>query len=190
VTQEVATQVVTVAGTLGGVVLTLASTTYLERRRARDSRESESRRLAAEHATWLRDQRVQAYAGMSLAGEEVLQFIRNDLPALAVPGGQRGSAAAEARWRELRTDLRKAYNQVELFGAEDARAGALLMWRTARNGGNDFLRQLSAGPPAGSAEPDLNEQIRAVAAELGTAGDRFLQACRTSLQAPAGNLWT
>jgi hypothetical protein len=184
VTPEVATQLVTVVGTLGGVVLTLASTTYLERRRARDSRESESRRLAAEHAAWLRDQRVKAYAGLSLAGEEVLQFIRNDLPTLVAPGGHQGAAAAETRWRELRTDLRKAYNQVELFGAEVARAGALLMWRTARNGGNDFLRQLTAGEPSGGTGPDLLEQIRAVAAELGTVGDRFLQACRTSLQAP------
>ena len=90
-TSEVATQLITVAGTLGGVVLTLTSTTYLERRRAQDSRESESRRLAAEHATWLRDQRVKAYAGLSLAGEEVQQFIRYDLPPLAVPGGDRKS---------------------------------------------------------------------------------------------------
>jgi len=58
------------------------------------------------------------------------------------------------------------------------------MWRTARNGGNDFLRQLSAGPPSSNAGSDLREQITAVAAELGTVGDRFMQACRTSLQAP------
>ncbi len=183
-TPEVATQLITVAGTLGGVVLTLASSAFLERRRARDNRESESRRLAAEHSTWLRDQRVQAYAGLSLAGEEVLQFVRNDLPALAVPGGHQGSAAAEARWRELRTDLRKAYNQVELFGTEETRTGALQIWRTARNGCNDFLRQLRVGAPSGDAGSDLLQQITAVAAELGTVGDRFLRACRKDLQVP------
>jgi hypothetical protein len=186
VTPEVATQLITVAGTLGGVVLTLASTAYLERRRARDSRESESRRLAAEHTAWLRDQRVKAYAGLSLAGEEVQQFIRYDLPPLAAPGGHQGVAAAETRWRELRTDLRKAYNQVELFGTEETRAGALQIWRTARNGGNNFLLQLSADPPSNGTGSDLREQITAVAAELGTVGDRFMQACRRNLQAPRG----
>lgn len=74
-----ATQLITVGATLGGVVLTSVGNAFLERRRARDSRELGSLRSAAGHAAWLRDERLKAYAGLSLAGVEALQFIRSDL---------------------------------------------------------------------------------------------------------------
>jgi hypothetical protein len=176
------TQLITVAATLGGVVLTLVANAYLERRRARDTRELESLRLASERDKWLRDERVRAYAGLSTAGEEVVQFIRSELPMLvdSTDAGQRDRA--EARWSVLRTDLRKAYNQVALFGADDARAAALDLWRTARNVGNDFLRDLQANAACSDALPDLAEQIRSGASRVGTVGERFLEACRTDLQ--------
>ncbi len=136
----IATQLIIAGATLSGVVLTLVTSAYLEGRRARDAREMESLRLAAEHAKWLRDKRLKSYAGLSLAGEDVLQFIRSELPMLTGPGGAGRREAAEARWTELRTELRKAYNQVALFGTDDARAIARQVWRISRNGGNDFLR--------------------------------------------------
>jgi hypothetical protein len=76
----------------------------------------------------------------------------------------------------------KSYNQVALFGADDARAVGLRVWRTARNGGNDFLRDFDAKPDVSTAQAGLSEQTRAVASELGIAGDRFLEACRKDLQ--------
>jgi hypothetical protein len=48
-----ATQLVTVGATLGGVVLTLAANALLERRRTREAHRLESLRTAAEHAKWL-----------------------------------------------------------------------------------------------------------------------------------------
>ncbi|MEU6882430.1 hypothetical protein [Streptomyces sp. NPDC046712] len=171
-----ATQLITVGATLGGVVLTLLANAYLERRRARDSRELESMRSESEHSKWLREERTKAYAGLSLAGEEVLQFIRSELPLLIGPDGAGRRTDAEARWHELRTELRKAYNQVALFGAEPARTAGLHMWRTARNGGNDFLSGLGADNEA------LSDQIGTITVALGTAGDRFLEACRNDLQ--------
>ncbi|MGW6710833.1 hypothetical protein ACWGDE_38920 [Streptomyces sp. NPDC054956] len=177
-----ATQLITVGATLGGVVLTLLANGYLERRRARDTRELESLRVDSEHAKWLREERTKAYAGLSLAGEEALQFIRSEMSLLIGPEGAGRRTEVEARWRELRTGLRKAYNQVALFGADPARTAALQMWRTARNGGNDFLRDLDAGDEALSGPGELSERIRAIASDLGTAGDRFLEACRVDLQ--------
>ena len=50
-----ATQLITVAATLSGVVLTLIANAYLERRRARDARELESLHLSSEHAKCLAD---------------------------------------------------------------------------------------------------------------------------------------
>lgn len=125
-------------------MLTLVTNAYLEDRRARDTRELESLRLASEHARRLRDERLKAYAGLSLAAEEVLQFIRSEMPALIGPDGAGRRHPMEVRWPGLRTELRKAYNQVALFGGEDARAVALQVWRVARNGGNDFLRDLES----------------------------------------------
>ena len=179
---EIGTQVVTVAGTLGGVVLTLTANAYLERRRSRETRDLESLRLAAERTRWLRDERVRAYAGLSIAGEEVLQFIRSELLLIGLADAVRRDEA-EVRWRELRTELRKAYNQVALFGTEPAQAAGQHMWRTARNGGNDLLRAFAAGPDAAAAnEPELTERIRAVVSDLGIAGERFLHICRQDLQ--------
>lgn len=179
---EIATQLITVGATLSGVVLTFVSNAYLEGRRARESRELESLRLASEHAKWLRDERLKAYAGLSLAGEEALQFIRSDMPALIGPDSSERRGTAETRWRELRTELRKAYNQVALFGAEEARTAGVRVWRTARNGGNDFLRDLDSRDDDATARSALNEQIRAAASELGIAGDSFLATCRKDLQ--------
>lgn len=119
-----ATQLITVGATLSGVVLTLAASAYLENRRAREGRELESLRLASEDARWLCDKRVEAYAGLSLAAEEVLQFMRTEMPTLTGSDGARRRDEINVRWTELRTGLRKAYNQVALFGAVDARAGA------------------------------------------------------------------
>ncbi|MQS35119.1 hypothetical protein [Streptomyces katsurahamanus] len=177
-----ATQLITVGATLSGVVLTLLANASLERRKARDTRELESMRLDSEHSAWLREERTKAYASLSLAGEEVLQFIRSEMPLLIGSDGAARRADAEARWRELRTELRKAYNQVALFGADQARTAGLHMWRTARSGGNDFLRGLGPDGVAPSEQLDLSEQIRTIASDLGTADDRFLEACRKDLQ--------
>jgi hypothetical protein len=178
----IATQLITVGATLSGVVLTLAANNYLEIRRARESRELESLHIASEDAKWLRDERVRAYAGLSLAAEEVLQFIRAELPMLIGSHGAGQREETEARWAALRTELRKAYNQVALFGAAESRAAALQVWRTARNGGNDYIRDLDSNSDHSIGEPELSEQIKEVASRLGTAGDHFLETCRTDLQ--------
>ena len=182
----VATQLITVGATLGGVVLTLAASAYLENRRAREARELESLRLASEDARWLRDKRVEAYAGLSLAAEEVLQFMRTEMPTLTGSGGASRRDEINLRWAELRTGLRKAYNQVALFGAADARDSARQIWRTARDGGNDYLRDLDSRPDRSDLSV-LSEQIRNAVSRLGFAGDRFLETCRTGLQGDSAN---
>ena len=180
---EIGTQLITVGATLSGVVLTLATNAYLERRRLRDARELESLRLESEQAKWLRDERVKAYAGLSMAGEEVLHFIRVELPTLTEPGRTDERAGVEARWRELRAELRKAYDQVALFGTDGTRDAGLRVWRTARNGGNDFLGALSSTPETEPARRELAEQLRETESRLGSAGEAFLDACRQDLQA-------
>jgi hypothetical protein len=82
----------------------------------------------------------------------------------------------------LRIELRKAYNQVALFGAEDARITALVLWRTAHNAGNDILRDLGADADVTATLPDLAERIRSAASHIGTVGVQFLEACRKDLQ--------
>ena len=72
----IATQLITVGATLAGVTLTLVANAHLEGRRARDTRELEALRLASEHAKWLRDQRVKAYADLSLARNGGNDFLR------------------------------------------------------------------------------------------------------------------
>lgn len=176
---ETTTQLITVAATLGGVVLTLTANAYTERRRARDTRELEKLRHGTEHATWLRNERVRAYAGLSAAGEEVLQFIRDELVVLVEPRHAERREHTEAQWRALRTDLRKAYNQVALLGTDDARAAARELWRTARDAGNDYWNHLHGDP----AVPDLAEWVMSAASRLGTAGERFADICRGDLQA-------
>jgi hypothetical protein len=178
----IATQLITVGATLGGVVLTLGTNAYLERRRVRDTRELESLRIASEHATWLRNERLKAYSGLSMAGEEVQQFVRYELPKLIEPDHAERRDDTEAHWHELRIELRKAYNHVALFGAEDVRAAALHLWRTARNGVSDILHDLDANPDSSGRRTDLSEQTRAVASRLGSAGNSFLEACRKDLQ--------
>jgi hypothetical protein len=177
-----ATQLITAGSTLAGVVVTLLTTAFLERRRAQDTRALEGLRLASEHAKWLRDERQKAYTSLSAAGEEVHQFFRSELPLLVGAGGAGRREGAEARWHQLRTALRKCYNQVELLGTAEVRVGALEIWRTARNGGNDFLAALDASPDGALDESALLEILRATTSRLGTVGDRYLEACRTDLQ--------
>lgn len=181
---EATTQVITVVATLGGVVLTLLANAYLERRRARDTRELEVLRLAAEHASWLRDERLKAYAQLSIAGEEALQFIRSELPLLATSSGREQWAAAESRWRELRTAFRKAYNQVAIFSTDEVRTAAYQMWLTAWHGGNDYLRDLAEA--GHDTEPATDWVVRAhdAAMQLGKAGDTFLECCRGEIATP------
>ena len=178
----VSTQLITVGATLSGVVLTLAANGYLEVRRAREARKLESLHIASDDAKWLRDERVRSYAGLSLAAEEVLQFIRAEMPMLIGSQGAGRRQETEARWVALRTELRKAYNQVALFGAAESRAAALQVWRTARNGGNDYLRDLACSSDHSAGQPELSEQIKDVASRLGTVGDHFLETCRADLQ--------
>jgi hypothetical protein len=152
VDDTLATQLITVGATLGGVVLTLVGSALVERRRGRDAERLETLRLAAEHTKWLREERMRAYAVFSLAGEDVLLYLRDERP-------------DAARWPGLRADLRKAYNQVQLLGAEEPRMAALRMWRLA----------------AGAADTDA-----AAWAELrnrfGGESNEFLRACRADLQ--------
>jgi hypothetical protein len=178
----IATQLITVAATLSGVLLTLAANASLERRKARESRELETLRLATEHARWLRDERVKTYAAFSLAGEDALQFIRSEMPQLAGSAYTASHGEIRKRWAELRIEMRKAYNQVALFGSDDAREAALKVWRAARNGGNDFLRQFEADVAAGISARDSPEQLRELVSSLGTLGDQFLKVCRNELQ--------
>jgi hypothetical protein len=107
----------------------------------------ESLRFASQQATWWREERQKAYGSLSIAGEEALRFIRTELSTLVESGDPRNRDDTETRWGELRTELRKAYNQVELFGVDETREAALRIWRTARNGVNDTLRALDANDP-------------------------------------------
>src|SRR4051812_17372789 len=123
----IATQLITAGSTLTAVVMTLFTNVFLEHRRARDARQMEALRMTSERAKLLRDERQKAYAGLSVAGEEVQQFFRYELPILSVPSCATRRDEAEVRWRELRTELRKAYKQVALLGVNEARAS---IWRT------------------------------------------------------------
>jgi hypothetical protein len=142
--------------------------------------------LASQRASWLRDERQKAYGGLSIAGEEALRFIRIELPTLVGSSDARRREDAEIHWREIYTELRKAYNQVELFGADEARAAAAQGWRIARHVVNDTLRALDAADPPRAS--DLHEKIKTVASDLGSIGDRYLEACRKDLQRP-GTDW-
>jgi hypothetical protein len=87
----VSTQLITVGATLSGVVLTLAANGYFEVRRAREARKLESLHIASDDAKWLRDERVRAYAGLSLAAEEVNPPVLGSSPSRppARPAGRR-----------------------------------------------------------------------------------------------------
>jgi hypothetical protein len=178
----IATQLITVGATLAGVMLTLAANAHLEHRRARDTRELESLRLASEHAKWLRDERVKAYGAFALASEETLQFIRSELPTLIGSNDAARRRIAQTRWADFRIEIRKAYNQVALFGTDDAREAARVVWRTARNGGNDFLRQFEVGADVTVDAPYSSVTLKDLASRLGILGNQFLEVCRDELQ--------
>jgi hypothetical protein len=178
----IATQLITAGATLGGVVLTLLVTAFLERRRARDARGLETLRLKTEHVKWLRDERVNAYGRLSVAGEDVLQFFRTELLRLVELGDASQSVDEEVRWHRLRAELRKAYNRVALLGVDDARSAGLEIWRTARDGGNDFFRSLDRASSSSGRNAELSEHLKSAASRLGTVGDRFLEACRRDIQ--------
>ncbi|MEV7038685.1 hypothetical protein [Amycolatopsis sp. NPDC051061] len=166
------TQLITVGATLGGVVLTMLTTTLVEGRKLKATRRAEAQKRAAEHANWLRDERVKAYAGMSNAGEEAFQLIRSEFVQLP-----KNRDEIEARWRERRNDLRKAHNQVALFGTEEPRRRGKELWKTARNGVNDVLAELDSGETAVQ-RASLNRVLTGIS----EAGDRFLEACRADVQ--------
>jgi hypothetical protein len=136
-------------------------------------------RVKAQRATWLRDERRRAYGNLSVAGEEALQFIRTDL--VAIVGSTDESARTDARtqWRALRTELRKAYNQVLLLGAPETRVAALDMWRIARNGVEDLLRVVDA--PDCPTDDEVRKRIKELASALGSAGGPYMTACRKDL---------
>jgi hypothetical protein len=182
VESAITSQVVAVVATLSGVVLTLVTNAYLERRRARDAHQLESLRVNAEHTKWLRDERTKAYAALSLAGEEVLQFFRADLPSLldSFDEGHRG--ATRARWAELRVEFRKACNQVLLLGAEEARTAGLDYWRTGRDHASDLLNEILTNPGAPTSREEYLERIREARMRLGARANSFIEACRDDLQ--------
>lgn len=159
-----ATQLITVGATLGGVVLTLAGSALVERRRAHEAHRLESLRLAAEHTKWLRDERMKAYAAFSLASEEVQHFLRFEVP-------------TAPRWNVLRADLRKAYNQVQLLGGDEPRAVALRVWLLGRKSADDLVHRRIDAPGEETAD-----RVREVLADLGDETNAFLKACRTDLQ--------
>ncbi|RSD23589.1 hypothetical protein [Amycolatopsis eburnea] len=166
------TQLITVGATLGGVVLTLLTTTFVESRKLKAAQRAEERKRAADHAGWLRDERVKAYASLSAASEEAFQLVRSEF--LKLPENR---AEIEARWRERRSELRKAHNQVALLGTEEPRRRGKELWKAARNGVNDIFAELDAGA---SAVP--RESLDRVLSGISDAGDRFLAACRADVQ--------
>jgi hypothetical protein len=166
------TQLITVGATLGGVVLTLLTTTLVEGRKLKATQRAEARKRVADHAAWLRDERVKAYAGLSNAGEEAFQLIRSEFVKLPENRDE-----VETRWRERRNELRKAHNQVALFGTEEPRRCGKELWKAARNGVNDVLAELGSGETA-----VRRASLDRVLTGISEAGDRFLEACRADIQ--------
>jgi hypothetical protein len=166
------TQLITVCATLGGVVLTLLTNTFVEGRKLKATQRAEAQKRAADHANWLRDERVKAYAGLSTASEEAFQLVRSEF--IKLPAGRE---QIETRWRERRTELRKAHNQVALFGTEEPRTRGKELWKAARNGVNAVFAELDAG-----AEEVRRESLDQVLTGISDAGDRFLEACRADVQ--------
>jgi hypothetical protein len=163
-------QVVAVGATLCGVVLTLFTNAYLERRRARDAQRLEGLRMTAEHTKWLRDERTRAYATFSLTGEEVMQFFRAELPRLL--DGVRDEQHPAARWEGLRIEFRKAYNQVQLLGAEEARTAAAEVWWAGRDSADDIIRDLAAAPDLTVARSEFAERLAAASRRFGELSNR------------------
>lgn len=172
------TQLITVGATLGGVVLTLLTTTLVEARKLKATQRAETRKLAAEHASWLRDERVKAYAVLSNAGEEAFQLIRSEFFELP-----KNRVDVEARWRERRNELRKAHNQVALFGTEEPRRRGKDLWKVARNGANAVFAELDSGEKV-----VRRASLDHVLTGISEAGDRFLEACRADVQGPEADL--
>ena len=167
------TQLITVGATLGGVVLTLLTTTFVEGRKLKATHRAEALKRAADHANWLRDERVKAYASLSTASEEAFQLVRSEFVKLRPENREE----IETRWRERRTELRKAHNQVALFGTEEPRKRGKELWKAARNGANAVFAELDAG-----AEKVRRESLDQVLTGISDAGDRFLEACRADVQ--------
>ncbi|HEX6360077.1 hypothetical protein [Actinophytocola sp.] len=178
-----ATQLITVGATLSGVVLTMLGSVLLEGRRAREAHRLESVRLSAEHAKWLREERTKAYAAFSLAAEDALRLLRDELaPSLHPDTLPRYEDAVEA-WRELRIDMRKVYNQVMLLGADEPRTVALRVWRLTRDSSTDLLGDISRGELSANELAARGKEIRA---RLGGEVNNFLTACRADLQGGSG----
>jgi hypothetical protein len=169
------TQLITVGATLGGVVLTLLTNTFVESRKLKATQRVEAQKRATDRANWLRDERVKAYANLSTAGEEAFQLIRSEFGKLSPI-----SEDLQVRWRERRSELRKAYNQVELFGADEPRRRGKELWKAARGGVNTLLAELDAGEP--EARQVRRESLDQVLTGLSEAGERFLEACRADVQ--------
>ncbi|MET8998032.1 hypothetical protein [Amycolatopsis sp. Hca4] len=167
------TQLITVGATLGGVVLTLLTNTFVEGRKLKATQRAEAQKRAAEHASWLRDERVKAYASLSTASEEAFQLIRSEFVKLATDNRE----GIETRWRERRAELRKAHNQVALFGTDEPRQRGKELWKAARNGVNAIFAELDAG-----AAKVPRESLDRVLTGISDAGDRFLEACRADVQ--------
>ncbi|HET6501712.1 MAG TPA: hypothetical protein VFG87_13210 [Amycolatopsis sp.] len=182
------TQLITVGATLGGVVLTLVTNAMLENRRLHAAHRIESLKAATEEAKWLRDERVKAYAGLSIAGEEAFQFVRSEFADVVRSDNRDERDDIEARWRERRSELRKAYNQVALFGADEPRRHAKELWKATRNGVNDFLAGLDTSSGDSDAPVDHDGEMDEILTRIADASARFLDACRDDLQdrSPAG----
>ena len=108
---------------------------------------------------------MRAHSRFTLAGEEAHQFVRPELPLALGPNGDKQREAVELRWAKLRTGLRKAYNEVAIFGAEQPPAAGREIWRLARNGCNDFLRDLPSSRPDSSDQTALTQPLTEIPAQ-------------------------
>ena len=68
------------------------------------------------------------------------------------------------------------------LGTDRARDAGRRVWQIAWAGGNDLLRDLDAEIADTAAQLDLTQKINAVPSQLGTVGDRFLDACSKDLR--------
>ena len=69
-----------------------------------------------------------------------------------------------------------------LLGAEEVRMAGQDLWRTARDSGNELIRDLN---PTSTSVVDVSallEKAAAVGSRAGTVGESFLNACRADLQ--------
>jgi hypothetical protein len=176
--QGIATQLITAAATLAGVFLTLITNSYLDHRRSKDTRSLEILRLDSEHNKWLMDQRMHSYSDYLLVGEDVFHFFQSELPRITQADTQQRNKA-EMRWRDLSIQLRKAYNEVLLFGSEETRPLARKLWRTAWHEGNDFFRDLADETIP---REDLLKRMLDIANDSGDSGNRLIELFRREFQ--------